>query len=242
MVFVVGFILLMVIFMIGVLFSGGKDSIMVIHSLLSSGKKVSCLITMKSENKVSWMFHTPAINITKLQAEALEIPILYHDTKGEKEKELKDLEEAILKAKEKFGLTGIAVGALFSQYQYDRVNKICDKLGLECFVPYWKMDQREYLQKITALGFDVRIVGIACQGLSEDYLGKRIDEKIMNQFFELDDKIGLNVAGEGGEYESLVLDGPIFKKRIVILDYEKQMENDITGRLEIKKAELVEKN
>ncbi|MEM4327141.1 MAG: 7-cyano-7-deazaguanine synthase, partial [Candidatus Diapherotrites archaeon] len=63
--------------MIGILFSGGKDSTYVIYKAIEEGKKVKCLITMKSQNKESYMFHTATINITKMQAKAMKIPIMY---------------------------------------------------------------------------------------------------------------------------------------------------------------------
>ena len=81
---------------LGVLFSGGKDSTIALHKAAKENK-IACLITIISKNKESYMFHTPNINITKMQSEALGIPIINKDTKGNPEKELKDLEEAIKK-------------------------------------------------------------------------------------------------------------------------------------------------
>jgi len=227
--------------MLGILFSGGKDSVFTLYNFLQKGEKVNCLITLKSENKASWMFHTPAINMVELQAKALDLPLITHGTKGEKEKELKDLEDAIKKAVNQFGITEIAVGALFSKYQYDRVKKICDKLGLDCHAPFWHMDQEEYLRKIIEAGFEIIITGVASQGLGEEFLGKKIDAKMIAKFVELKEKFGFNMAGEGGEFESLVVDGPIFKKKLTIVESKKVMESDIVGHLEILKAELVGK-
>ncbi|MFH1391471.1 MAG: diphthine--ammonia ligase [Candidatus Diapherotrites archaeon] len=227
--------------MIGVLFSGGKDSVFTLFHYMSKDENIGCLITMKSENKASWMFHTPAINMVELQAEALGLPLLIHSTKGEKEKELEDLEIAIKKAKEKYNLTGIGAGALFSQYQYDRVKRICDSLGLDCFAPHWHKNQAEYLREILDAGFEVIITGIASQGLSKEFLGEKIDDEVFDKFLELNKKIGFHVAGEGGEYESLVVDGPIFKKKLKLVETKKVMQNEMTGHLEIIKAELVDK-
>ncbi|MEM4243462.1 MAG: TIGR00289 family protein, partial [Candidatus Bathyarchaeia archaeon] len=74
---------------LGVLFSGGKDSALALHKAAESAEIV-CLITLVSENKESFMFHTPNIAITALQAEALGLPLIRKVTKGEPEKELKD--------------------------------------------------------------------------------------------------------------------------------------------------------
>ena len=80
------------------LFSGGKDSTYAMYKVMKE-HDVVCLITIKSENPDSYMFHTPNIDLAELQAEALDIPLLTFKTKGEKELELQDLENAIKEAK-----------------------------------------------------------------------------------------------------------------------------------------------
>ena len=187
------------------------------------------------------MFHTPAMNMVEMQAEAMGLPILISETEGEKEKELADLEKAIKEAKEKYGLTQIVAGALYSKYQYDRVVKICDSLDLEALAPLWHMSQETLLRELIAESFDVRITRIASQGLDESFLGKKIDESVVKKFAAINKKMGFHMAGEGGEYESLVVDCPMFKKRVVIDDSKKVMQSDITGALEITKAHLEEK-
>ncbi len=227
--------------MLGILFSGGKDSVFTTYYYKEQGWDVKCLVSLKSANPQSWMFHTPAIEMVKLQSEALEIPLVFHETKGEKEAELGDLGNALRAAKEKYNLRGIAVGALLSDYQHERVNRICHSLGLKCFSPLWHKSQEKLLREIISLGFDVRIVGIAAQGLNESFLGRCVDKDVVDTFAGLNKKHGFHVGGEGGEYESLVVDCPIFKKRIELLETTKILENENTGRLEILRAELVDK-
>ena len=82
---------------LGVLFSGGKDSTLALH-IAQEKEQVVCLITLLSLNKESYMFHTPNIDVTALQAEALGLPRVAKTTAGEKEKELADLEDAIAEA------------------------------------------------------------------------------------------------------------------------------------------------
>tara|TARA_Y100000310_G_C20661778_1_gene805200 strand:- start:1066 stop:1749 length:684 start_codon:yes stop_codon:yes gene_type:complete len=227
--------------MIGVLFSGGKDSVFTLYYYLEQGWDVNCLISLKSANKQSWMFHTPAIETVELQSEALGISLILQETKGEKEKELADLEKALKKAKSKYKITGVCVGALLSDYQQERVNRVCHSLDLKCFAPLWHKKQEQLLREIIDLGFDVRIVGVASQGLGKDFLGKKIDKKTFEQFIELNKKFGFHVGGEGGEYESLVIDGPIFKKKIHLTKTKKVMLDEYTGTLQIEKAELKNK-
>lgn len=227
--------------MLGILFSGGKDSVFSLYYFLEQGWSVSCLISLKSKNNDSWMFHTPAINLVELQSKSLGIPLVLQETEGEKEKELDDLRIALARAKKEFNITGVAVGALLSDYQQERVNRVCESLSLKCFAPLWHKDQTKLLKEIISLDFDVVLVGVASQGLGEDFLGKKIDEKMLQSFVKLNEKYGFHVAGEGGEFESAVLDCPVFKKKIKLVETKKIMQNEFTGRLEILNAVLVDK-
>ncbi len=94
------------------LFSGGKDSCFALYKAVKERHGIACLISLISENKESYMFHTPNIHLTNLQAEALELPLIAFKTKGEKEIELLDLEKAIKSAVKKYKIEGIVSGAV----------------------------------------------------------------------------------------------------------------------------------
>ncbi|MCK4589063.1 MAG: TIGR00289 family protein [Nanoarchaeota archaeon] len=224
---------------LGVLFSGGKDSTYALFKA-SQEHEVKVLIALRSLNPESYMFHTPAFEIISKQAEALGLPLILVETAGEKEKELKDLEKAIVEAKEKYGIEGIVTGAVASKYQASRIQKICDDLGLECLNPLWQMDQIELLKGLVADGFEVMIVGVAAYPLDEEWLGKVIDNKVIEELIELNIKYKIHMAGEGGEYESLVLDSPIHKKKIKLVKVEKEFSKN-SGVLRIIEFDLVEK-
>ena len=224
---------------LGLLFSGGKDSTLALH--YAKGKEeVVCLITLVSENKESYMFHTPNINITALQAEALELPQIAKTTTGEKEKELLDLEEAIAEAAREFQIQGVVTGAVESVYQSERVQRICDKLDLWCFNPLWKLDQRALLAELLKRRFKVVISGVFAYPLDEKWLGKQIDAPLISRLMELSKKYRISPSGEGGEIETTVLDAPQFKKKIEILNYTIEARGN-SGVFKIDRARLVEK-
>lgn len=227
--------------MLAILFSGGKDSVLTAYRALKEGKKIACLVTLKSRRSDSYMFHIPAMNMVELLSEAMGLPLIVEESSGVKEKELEDLERALVHAKEKFGVTQVGAGALHSKYQYDRVARIAKKLGIGVYAPLWQRDQGEHLREIISLAFDVRIVGIASKGLDESWLGRKIDDSALNDLAGLHKKYGVHIGGEGGEYESLVLDCPVFSKRLELLETRKIMGDECTGRLEIVNARLVEK-
>jgi len=225
-------------FKVASLYSSGKDSTYSLQLIKEQGYDVNCLVTIKSSNQDSYMYHTPNINLVSLQAEALKLPLLIEKTSGLKEDELKDLERALKKAKAKFGISGVVTGALFSEYQASRIGKICEDLELECFNPLWHKDQATYMKEIISKNYEIIFSSIAADGLTKDWLGRKIIEEDVSDLIKLHSKNGLNVAGEGGEFESLVVDCPLFKKKIKIIDSETKMENEYTGRFLIKKAEL----
>lgn len=199
---------------LGILFSGGKDSTYATYMAKKEGYKIKCLISIFSENPDSYMFHTPSIDKTIKQAEVMEIPIIFRKTKGEKEKELEDLEEAIKEAINEYKIGGIVTGAVESVYQATRVQKICDKLGIECFNPLWQKDQIELLNELIENGFEVIITGVAAYPLDEKWLGRKIDNEFIEEMKKLNIKFKINPSGEGGETESLVLDCPLFNRKL----------------------------
>ncbi len=205
---------------LGVLFSGGKDSTYAAFLAKKQKHKLACLISLFSENQDSYMFHTPNIKRVEEQAEVMGLPLVTGKTKGKKEAELKDLERVIKKAKSKYKITGIVTGALHSDYQAKRIQKICDKLKLKCLNPLWHKDEIKYLNELIKNKFKVLIVGVAAYPLDEKWLGRKIDKKFVQDTKKLKTKYKIHPAGEGGEFETLVLDCPLFKKPLKILTSE----------------------
>jgi ABC transporter with metal-binding/Fe-S-binding domain ATP-binding protein len=223
---------------LAVLFSGGKDSTYALYKTMTQGHKVKYLITMSPEREDSWMFHYPCIELTKLQAEALGIKQIIGKTKGEKEKELEDLKRVLEKIKTK--IDGIVSGAIASNYQKSRIDKICKELNLKNISPLWQKDPLNLLKEMIANGFEIMITGVAAEGLDESWLGRKIDEKCISELVELNKRYGIHLTFEGGEGETFVLFCPIFSKRIEILDTIKHWDNKTqSGWLEIKKFRLV---
>ena len=224
---------------LGVLFSGGKDSCFAMFKAMEENE-IAVLISVISENPESYMFHVPNIHITKLQAEAMEIPIIHKTTKGVKEEELEDLREAIIEAKEKYDIEGVVTGAVESVYQSSRIQKICDELDLKCINPIWKINQEELLRELVKNNFKVMISGFFAYPFDEKILGKVIDNELVDDLVKLNERYKISPAGEGGEIETTVLDAPFFKQQIKILDHEIQLEKN-SGTYIIKKSELAEK-
>ena len=222
---------------LGVLFSGGKDSYLAMQ-MASEQHQVSCLLTINSSNKDSWMFHTPAIEWTKLQSESLGISQIIQKTEGIKDDELVDLLKLVKRAKNQYSIQGIVTGALASTYQSTRIQKICNDLGLWCFNPLWQLSQENLLRLLIDSEISSVITGIGAEPFDESWLGKEINSYTVDELLLYSKKYRINPAGEGGEFESLVIDSPMFEKKLEIISSKKHYSN-FSGRLEIREAKLI---
>ncbi len=224
---------------LAVLFSSGKDSTFTIHYYLEQGWDVACLLTLLPKNEDSYMFQAPLRELVEAQAEALGLPVIFQETEGVEEEELEELKLLLGRAKEGYGVEGVAVGALASDYQHVRVNHACHALGLKTYAPLWHKDQLQLLRELIDAGYDLRMTRIAAMGLNERWLGRRLTEKELDELGKLRDSFGFHPGGEGGEYETIVLDGPLFKKRLEI-EYTTRMESAERGELVITAVRLAE--
>ena len=222
---------------LAVLYSGGKDSNYALYKA-SKHHEIVCLISLISKNSYSYMFQSPGTSLIKYQSQALKIPLLEHRTSGEKEVELKDLEDAIKKTIKNYSIEGIVTGAINSTYQASRIQNICKKLDIWCFNPLWQKDQIEFLKELIQNNFEIKIVGIASYPLDKSYLGRTIDETLLDELIGMQKNYKINPAGEGGEIETFVTNSPLFKKRILIKKSTHKMDSINSGELIIEELEL----
>ncbi len=220
---------------LGALISGGKDSSFAIYRALQEGHEVTDLVTIKPQNVDSYMFHSANIHLTELISEACGIPLTSMTSSGEKEKELEDLKKALLNVK----VEGVAVGAIESEYQASRVRRICDELGLVMYAPLWHKQPESLLRDMIKY-MEIIMVKVAAAGMDESWLGRRFDEKMIEDLKALNRKYRVHISGEGGEYETLVIDAPYYKKRIRLLKTHNIWMGD-HGVMKVIEAELVEK-
>ena len=189
--------------------SGGKDSNAALFRMWRRNNEISCLLTLRSENKASYMFDSKkSEKDLEWQSEQLGISLITQETKGEKEKELEDLRRGLEKAKEEFGVEGVIAGAIESSYQRDRVDKVAEEVGLKVFTPLWQFDQKQYMHWLVRNGFDVEITDVAARGLEESWEGKILDKENIEELLSLAEEYRFHPAGEGGEYETKVVGFP----------------------------------
>ncbi len=216
------------------MFSGGKDSCYSVWLSQHQAWDVERLVTVKPETRDSWMFHYPNVEWTSLQARSMG---LKHTLVSTDTDDLQQLEETLRKLKVEDQLDGLITGAVASEFQKSRFDYICDRVGLKSFSPLWHKKPETIVEDLVAAGFRIVMSGVAASGLDESWLGKELTLTEWNRLKVVSVRFGIHLAGEGGEYETFVVDAPQFSTPISIIESEKVWEGQ-SGHLKIKRASL----
>ncbi|MEW6748834.1 MAG: diphthine--ammonia ligase [Candidatus Micrarchaeota archaeon] len=206
------------------LFSGGKDSTYAVHWALSQGHEVVLLTVRPPE--YSMMFHHPNIDATKLQAEAMGLEQHFVEVTEENWRDSVSNALTALKAE------AIVSGAVASTYQKNRLDAIARELGIESFAPLWHKG-RELLDEMLR-DYEIVVMAVSAEGLGPEFLGEPLEKLVRAN------KPGIHLFLEGGEGETFVTDGPLFKKRIEVKKWKKEWDG-VRGVAHILEAVLVDK-
>lgn len=213
------------------LLSGGKDSVCAIETARGFGWDVAAALVLKPAADDAWMFHTPNLSVVEGVAECLDLPLVEADVRSGKAEEVEDLKATLLAAKQDLALDGIISGALASEYQRTRLDRIGHETGLRSFAPLWHKEPRAYVDSLVASGWDVRFSRTAADGVPNAWAGQRLDAAKVAAMAA--HRAQPHVAGEGGEYETLVLDAPCYTRRLIIEDASiEESVNRATWRVE----------
>lgn len=218
------------------MYSGGKDSTFAMYLAEQMGHEITCLVTVRPEDRASWIFHTPNLSVVPSMAEAMGMELVTVGSDGTEEGDMAAMKEAL----SVLDIDGIVVGALWSDYQWDRMNLICGDLGLFVLAPLWRKDQDMVYDEMVSAGIEAVIAGVFAEGLDERWLGRKLDADTKKDLVKLRDRYGISIMGEGGEYESMTLDSPMHLKRLSITGSEKRMKRN-AGTLDVTGVSLEEK-
>lgn len=210
------------------LFSGGKDSSYALYRALEDGKPVSHLVTVHPEGD-SYMYHVPATDLAELAAESIGIDSIAvrpgtlgaegtTDASRQGDREIEPLESALSSLEDDLdgGIRGLIVGAVESEFQQSRISTLCDRYGWECFTPLWNQPPRDLATAMLDAGFDIRIIQVAAGGLDRSWLGRRLDREALAALEALSESHGVHILGEGGEFETFVVDAPHMDRSIAL--------------------------
>lgn len=198
---------------VAVLASGGKDSTYASWWALMQGWSIEAMITVKIVGDDSMMFQLQNTEIAQYQAKSIGVKWINVISQGVEDKEIDELEDTIRNLNQ--DLDAIVVGALRSDYQKTRIERMCERLDLISYCPLWHHDSLEHMNSLIEHGFDVRIVSVSCEGLDESWLGEKISKESLGKLIDLSEKYRFNLDGEGGEFETITLNAPHFEKAII---------------------------
>lgn len=223
------------------LFSGGKDSTYALYKSLKEGHEVPCLISLHPFNDESLLYHHPNNPLFEKISKAIEIPIIERYCNNiNKEHEIDQLFSSIKQAIDQYSIEGLIHGAISSGFQLNIFQKICNNLNLKLYSPIWSIESYKYYSELINSHFEILITRVAASGLDKIWLGKIIDKENYEELKKLSEKFQFNITFEGGEAETLVLDCPIYKKKIKIIRSEIQWDG-IRGTFEILDVVLIRK-
>jgi diphthine-ammonia ligase len=191
--------------------SGGKDSCLAAYLALGQGYKVSHLVNFISQEFKRVSFHGTEARLIQLQSRAIGIPLLQKQTTWQEyEQEFKEAVRSLLPR----GVKGMVFGDIYLDEHKEWVERVCGELGIEAIEPLWNKDTEEVFTAFVDAGFEAVIVSAQAELIDEGWVGQRLDRKFLAYLKSRD----VDLCGENGEYHTLVVNGPLFKRRIEIIE------------------------
>ncbi len=178
----------------------------------AQGHEVDVLVTVRPSDPHSWVFHTPNLSVLPQMAQAMGKDLVTADSDGTEVDDLRALEEVL----SGLDVEGVVTGAIASDFQWDRINHVCEGMGLRVFSPLWRKDQGLLMEEVLDAGIKAIVVSVSAEGLGPSWLGREIDRSGLEELREVAQRHGMNLAGEGGEYETTVLDSPLHLHPLVV--------------------------
>ena len=215
------------------LYSGGKDSTFSLYLEEQMGHDVPYLVNVMPEDSASWIFHTPNLSVVPLMAEAMGRELITARSSGTEEGDMEGLRNAL----DGLDVEGVITGAVWSDYQWDRMNLVCNDLGLKVFSPLWRKDQDLVMEAFLQSGIKAIIVGCYAEGLGKEWLGRVIDRDAVDELKKIRERTGISIMGEGGEYESMTICSPMHSYPLEIVESEIVWKRD-NGTLNVRSARL----
>jgi len=198
--------------------SGGKDSCMALYEALNRGLKISHIVNFISDNPQKVRFHGTDASLIHLQGQALGIPLVQQVTSWEEYE--RDFKACVSELKPA-GLKGMVFGDIYLEPHREWVERVCGEIGIVALEPLWGMDTGELLTQFIDLGFKAVIICAKAELIEQKWLGRTVDREFMQYLVDQ----GIDPCGENAEYHTLVVDGPLFKQSVELLEsrvYERE--------------------
>ncbi|WP_307400594.1 diphthine--ammonia ligase [Paenibacillus anaericanus] len=190
-------------------FSGGKDSVLALYKAMKMGTAVGLIVMLEEEGKRSRSHGMPP-ELIRAQAESIGLPVYTGAASWTDYEEV--YMQLLAQAKEK-GAEVLVTGDLDVPAHGCWHDKVTQNAGLKLGMPLWEMDHREAVEEFIHLGFITIVVTVNLSlGMREDDLGRTLTLEYVKELIDR----GIDPCGEGGEFHTTVIDGPLFKHPIPV--------------------------
>jgi diphthine-ammonia ligase len=204
---------------VAVLWSGGKDSCLACQRAMSQDYDVAALVTFILD---SWPSLCHPLSIMSLQSKALGIP---HTTARLREPYREAYRQSVSKLMRTDGIQGIVTGDIWIENHRRWMEDVCEGLNIDVIMPLWNEDGHHLLDAVISSGFRPVFTCVKEPWFDTDWLGRQLDRRRVEALRSLQERFGIDVCGENGEYHTMVLDGPIFKRSITIEEFTPDRKN-----------------
>ena len=224
---------------VAILYSGGKDSTFAIEYALEKNWNIKYLISVKPNRTDCYLFHFATVEHTKKIAEILGIKQIYTTcSEADPIKEAKIIKDIV----EVNPVDSVILGGIgLQETQIKSIREALFPLGIDVFASHAGHDHLTLIKNMIKKGYDIILSEVAADGLGANWLGQHLNEQNIDEFVRLSNKHGFHVGGEGGPYNTFVCDGPIFPKKLEVVVFEKVMDGEFAGYINIKEIKIIDK-
>jgi diphthine-ammonia ligase len=191
--------------------SGGKDCCLALYRSIQRGYITAFLYNLVSENLGRCCFHGIESGLLRLQAGLIGIPLVQKIARDDMHEYEKDFKDGISQLA---GVRGIVFGDIYLDEHKDWVERVCQDMNLEAIEPLWNENPSKLLAEFIDEGFEAIVVSCQAEKFDKDFVGRRVDKRMMHEL----EARGICPCGENGEFHTLVINGPIFKRGINIIN------------------------
>ena len=227
---------------VAIMYSGGKDSTLAIDHALEKGWDIKYLISIKPNRTDCYLFHYATVEHTEELAKILEIPHILEKCKvANPEKEARIVRKIIEKRQKTMPINAVVLGGTgLQETQLRSIQDALRPLGIEVFASHAGEEHDLVIEQILDKGYEIMITQVASDGLMP-WLGKKLTKENFNELKQDSLKYKFHIGFEGGYADTLVLNGPILKKRLMVESFEKVIEDNYSGHIKINKLRILDK-
>jgi uncharacterized protein (TIGR00290 family) len=193
--------------------SGGKDSCLACYKAIKQGYKIKYLLNFISRESKRGCFHGIEGKLLKFQADLVDIPLVQKEVSPDMKKYEEEFKAAVIELKGN-EIRNMVFGDIYLEEHENWIERVCSDLKINALEPLWQNSPEKIIDEFIKLGFKAIIVSCKADIMGKEFLGRSIDKNLINELKSRD----ICPCGEKGEFHTLVVDGPIFRKPIEILE------------------------